>query len=684
MILLNEDATKIIDNRHILKKAGKAISKDIKNNPRYKNKTDDEKSEYLQKKKEEYGIDNYNRFDSFGSGNAFESLLQTNPEEFNTKYLESLKKSKNIVEDFSFFFDVTRNIVDLNSNHSNDFSDRNMVTSRYGAFNTDISVLKKLGYSDTDIVHMVNEKYLPQSLTEEGCRSLINIAILQNKQLYSHILNAIKSNNGLFMYTEAMISSNPNADASDAIKAFKQDLKGNISKYKRDFGFDFREIGGCCVFTSSDTELEDDMPPTKFLSNIFKYDAIVLSHGNDVNIYEFNNNRKSDKDDEGNLKDNRDKDGVGLFFYNFKNNFEKYLDVIEGIHERYTKIYNNYRPTNNEDYVNQQKFVKLLNSIGRFYNKGIDLLYDESFSYKDKDILVQLRKDLQEIQNNTIKMKSKIDGIMVHGDIYSFIELLGKYIDHSNYKQDKTNSKSINKKRQSVWVIQPVNTLSSRNITNVNELLKTLKKEGFKKILLGVCNPGQHIPPMLKDRDIEVTYSNYSMFVESYSDLDNELMILEQLVEECDSISMVMNESVGDVLKTLAKKAISLIQTLWKKLIGFIVKIIQMIKEKLSKLFATKSDNKSIQNAPKPVEANCITMQGGKPVLQKVKCKNQKELYEFYKKANIDLNQYMKRKENEETAYIKKLQSLIDSGRLKRNSDNRQVHESLFININLI
>ena len=65
--------------------------------------------------------------------------------------------------------------------------------------------------------------------------------------------------------------------------------------------------------------------------------------------------------------------------------------------------------------------------------------------------------------------------------------------------------------------MQPIRTDKSEYYTDMNSFIRRLIKEGYKKILIGSCNPGSH----KLDKDIMMTpgvtinYSDYSNIIES-------------------------------------------------------------------------------------------------------------------------------------------------------------------------
>lgn len=227
---------------------------------------------------------------SFPSANAFESLARTNPELFNTKRLKMLQGSKNIVRDFNAYlnFMSMRAAPDWGKiESSNDIYAFN--TTLYAALRNKYNEFTLLmDMSPDEAKRVIAEAYIPESLTESGCRKLISIRLDKNKLLIDTLTKMLKSNYtmlGLSSAEAASLIEELNNEETDnkaigQVKAILKDPK-ILNKFKLgENNYDFRPIGGAVIFLSSDPSIQLSQHPSKRLMDIFKYDAIVTAHGN--------------------------------------------------------------------------------------------------------------------------------------------------------------------------------------------------------------------------------------------------------------------------------------------------------------------------------------------------------------------------------------------------------------------
>lgn len=100
------------------------------------------------------------------------------------------------------------------------------------------------------------------------------------------------------------------------------------------------------------------------------------------------------------------------------------------------------------------------------------------------------------------------------------------------------------------WIMQPIRTdKSGKTFTNMNEFVQELIKEGYRKILIGVCNPGSHklskdtYSMMVKTHTV-VNYSDFSNLVESVFEYDMSDNMYIQLLEY-ESQLICLSEEYG-------------------------------------------------------------------------------------------------------------------------------------------
>lgn len=158
------------------------------------------------------------------------------------------------------------------------------------------------------------------------------------------------------------------------------------------------------------------------------------------------------------------------------------------------------------------------------------------------------------------------------------------------------------------WIMQPIRTdKSGKTFTNMNEFVQELIKEGYRKILIGACNPGSHklsketYSMMIKTHTV-VNYSDFSNIIESAFEYDMSDDVYIQLTE-CESELIHLSEECGidynsidcgnienfsisenslkEDIKTYAKKVLNFIIGLFKYIWNQIKKFILFVGKKI-------------------------------------------------------------------------------------------------------
>ena len=199
---------------------------------------------------------------------------------------------------------------------------------------------------------------------------------------------------------------------------------------------------------------------------------------------------------------------------------------------------------------------------------------------------------------------------------------------------------SIKHNVENYWLCQPTKTLQAGPFEDVNELVRQLIKEGYKKIIINDCNPGGHkiADDIMKTKGILITHSDFSNFVESSIDVNDEdlRMISEaeqslkefaesydidynndEYLEECcqwylENYEMIHEGERFDKLKEFFKRILA-------GIIGFIKKLFSLVKKALGKLktlfFGTKEEPKDTQTKfQKPITTKLIDVKNKKIV----------------------------------------------------------------------
>ncbi len=152
------------------------------------------------------------------------------------------------------------------------------------------------------------------------------------------------------------------------------------------------------------------------------------------------------------------------------------------------------------------------------------------------------------------------------------------------------------------WTMQPIRTdRSGKTFTDMNELVQELIEEGYRKILIGACNPGSHklsketYSMMIKTHTV-VNYSDFSNLIESAFEYDMSDDMYIQLTEyeselihlsekygidynsiDCNCIEdfPISENSIKENIKIYTKKVlnfvIGLFKYIWKQIKKFIL-----------------------------------------------------------------------------------------------------------------
>lgn len=195
----------------------------------------------------------------------------------------------------------------------------------------------------------------------------------------------------------------------------------------------------------------------------------------------------------------------------------------------------------------------------------------------------------------------------------------------------------------------PIKFIDGKTYVSVVKLVKAAKEQGFKKIKMYQCNPGEYdLPESLKPGVVFTQRTNHieSAIINDYDAAEdenfNEVYRLEQYalnlcdeytidynddryLAECmlyDSEEAIMEFSIKEVLT----KLIELIRKIIGAIIGFIKKIVKGIGSLLQKIkdFITKKDQRKVE---KKVQVTSITMEAAKLVTSNIS--SQDELYQI-------------------------------------------------------
>ena len=630
--------------------------------------------------------------------NPFESIATTHPEKIDNIKLQAIAASEDIVKSFNDFFDgLYDEMLKIYDKAHEQYGDLNWKKAQQNfnwiveCMNRSVKGLMKAeGISENEAYKIVKSDFMPESLTEAGCRELINIRITKSRAYTMHLRNMIQNNWQMLNLTEAeaktLIEKLDSGDAnlSNEAKAFIKDImskRKTLRQFRvKDGVYDFRSVGGGCVFNTAGEEGSGDIyfqgKPQKRLPDIFEYDAIVTSHGG------------------VNRNDNRD---------DYERAVLNILNNVENVISKESKQDNDIK--GQWKYVNNDDRNRILNTVAKQLGKPSNqITYDDITPYVNRYIIAP-RKEIYSIIMTFIKnMKEDRANAANHYDDFmddtsDFRDehiLFGQVYNWWSWSREQIQriskgwlSSYANYDESSTWGINPVNTLKADNIGNVPRLIRQLKAEGFKKILLTSCNPGSVKLPkdIVEDHSITVYMGNHSVYKENYTEydeyLDSTTSIMESaidtlaeiydidtyalkplnaLIEEYNALNReYITEGFLDTLKSIAKKAVEIIISIWKKLVEFFKGIFKKVKE----FFVGKPKPK--EELSKTIETTAITIEGGKAKVVRTKLKSEAEAQKFIANACSTIERAINNASSKETAEIKKIQTAIDQGKVKPN-----------------
>ena len=611
---------------------------------------------------------------TFDSGNIFESLARTNPELFNREKLKLIEASQNIIKDFNEYMTIVfgkdldrlesfiKSIENETNNKDIDSKFRaNFNIVLYRGLYSQYNMLKDKGVKEEDIYNALLTNYLPEASDENQLRSIIKLRLDNNKCLSDSLNTMLKQNYKLLNITKAEATSlceklNDDKSNDEAMKKLKEILsdKKLLDKFRSNGkNYDFRSIGGAYVILSDSYDIQSEHVASKIMHYIFKYDCIVCSHGGTVQRHVDKGDKVSsiNRNEDIHAKDirySKTKDLDGIYVIN--NAFSRWIKIINNDDD---KILRKCYTLMIAIYKDDHKYIGDLNvrDMCEYYVENIKKLAGR-YPYLVDD-------DYAEVLNTISNM-----GIM--------------------YEARKDPKSAFRDNRVKDWICQPVNTLTRSDLEQVIDILRTLKEEGFKNVLLQNCNPsGITLPRDIKnDKDFNVRYALTSHLKENSLIIDNaieEISILEESLNEYSKILNSpyefctlyelqneynkiinkidsLNEGFTDKLKEFCKKAVQIVIEIWKRLIGFIKNLFINIKDRL--FHGLKG-----QKIKKPIKVSTISISGNKAHLEEKECKTMEEVIQTVENSTKSIKNCIETHMKREVECMRRYDAILDRNR---------------------
>lgn len=538
---------------------------------------------------------------------------------------------------------------------------KNYINGNYYGFD---DIARKLGYKNT---FDLNSNSIQDAETREKVSNIIKsmlklrlnyvnkIIQLLSKMIQSNYKQIGLSEQQAKVYLETLSKGdNSSTKAADEIYA---KIRDNSEQYEINGGngYDFRKLGFGCIFGPSYGKLKfagtdgtNKGAMLNLIQSTMRYDAVIIAHGG--------NEKKSDNDD---LKKKRD--GFEYKINYIAHDYER--DVINGYYDMMDKVRAEVEDDDFDtsffgDLMGRDKIKyeaidirqyhkKLIENIGGIFsidNLDIDKMVN-TIEEKTKELSKKYTKDmLYDYISDTQALE--IDTVIEYAENAVVSAILNKI-----NRESKTYFNAfIGYKEEYVWTCQPTKTLNGGPFIEVNDLVRQLIKEGFKKILIKDCNPGHHrlADDIMKTKGVLINHSDFSNWVESGElhsndpslqyliEAENDLRSLasgydidyndDTYIEECIQWYIdnqeVIQEGVWDTIKEFGKKIITVIIGFFKKIIGYIRLAISKVKELL---FGSKEKPKNVKAQTPEIKVKQIDL-------------NAKNIEEFTAKCREDLN----------------------------------------------
>lgn len=572
------------------------------------------------------------------------------------------------------------------------------LTGNYFGFD---DIARKLGFKDAfdydknanDSDPKMREKLsnIIRSMLKLRLNYVNKIIQLLSKMIQSNYKQIGLSEEQAKIYLETL-SKGDNSSTKAADEIYEK-IRNSSEQYEINGGegYDFRKLGFGCIFgpsgnqkldfTGTDGTNKDAM--LQLIQSAMRYDAVVVSHGG-------SNRKDTDK---------------AKSLYNMPNYFDDYEeehDILEpledlafeillgGSEEGYSKkifrIRNswNYAFRNAIDGVDQDKYAKIFKSED--WSDKDDKYIRDSFlniSYKyidDNNYLADCEKSIsqslekQGYDDDTIKKYLKASNKDMQKILrIRFISTIFRstIVDIMLYTKVQGT--------ESYWDCQPTRTLNGGPFGDVNELVRQLIKEGFKKIKIEDCNPGHHklADDIMKTKGVLINHSDFSNYVES-GDLYSNDPSLQYLIEaendlksfalECDidynddayieecmkwyiNNQEIIQEGVWDSIKEFSKKVIAAIVGFFKKIIGYVKLAISKIK---GLLFGTKEKPKNTKSKTPEIKIKLINLDSKKIDEFTAQCRD--DLNDIWEKTTATISKEIKRQSELQSKLSKALE----------------------------
>lgn len=654
---------------------------------------------------------------STGKGGILDSVAQNHIQDLDVEKEKALLESKDFLNEYALYLAGNiRKAIEQYGDQSKSQMEKRMVE--------DLERLKPYFPDENKQAELIVDEYyggkfisddLSDEETTKILKTVLRLRLNYVNKITSLMSEMLKKNYKVFGLSEEQakiyidnLKSGDNKSTKAAGEVL-QLIKKNGDKFLTNNGqsVDLRSLGFGVIlgpsegyelgFLGTDWTNKDAM--LNLVQSAIRYDAVLIAHGsNDVKNDDSETNsildalKKADKlihkDHQMVLKkvESLSKDDR-QDIYTLTNIYKQictndYMLEIDGID---TAVLNGI-----DDAASQKDKVSAFKSLilkvtNKFYN-------EDDF----KDGAIQLYKNSgygQETIDEILKVYNTRKDIIIAITKMTFIEMLISIVKGTIIEQDDKFKGDV----ELYWSCQPTRTLKAGPFEDVNELVRQLIKEGYKKILIKDCNPGGHqlAEDIMKTKGVIINHSDFSNFVESSFDNDPDSIAINEAelslkefaesygidynddayLEECCNWYLenyeLIEEANVDTLKEFFKRILTAIIGFFKWIFGLVKKAFR----KLKSLFTgTKDEPKDTKTEfQKPIKTKLIDIKDKKVV--EITSNTREDLSKQAGAMCSKLADEVKKFNQKQQSSLKKIESDIDKLSRKEVTSNKESYE---------
>lgn len=620
---------------------------------------------------------------------------------------------------------------------------------------------------------IIDAVYRPSDNPEE-IRQICRARVAYNKTMIAMFKTMLQANYKILGLTEKealaysmQLDSPTKADRDKVTADIKARIAANIDQYKDGNNWDLRKVGLGVILRPADLKpgeifnLDYAETVERLVQYSSEYDCIVIAHGSESNAMITDEKLKEYKQAAEARYEEQYKKASDAYYNRgdkkwkqidkTEDSFDSAFDKLDKLYWDQFSLYNSlvskreYAQEKLQGAIERKAYAAAeFDALRKQYGENIPERHREYAEHllklADDDIkefetvITNYEKTLTDVSNeleNLRTLKTKLEG-----EKKSRIEetmrkeearakVLHKKADEAfNTKFDMERRKRDTKallraydklaKRHSqanMWSTMPIKTPGGETFTVMDDLVRQLIKEGFKKIFLLQCNPGKH--QLAKDiRDtpgVTIRHSRTTALVENVifdpddteekeipdvletdSDMlidetcgpdpfDRSLEILEEtsrdleaicesygftkkFLNECSSLEVIEQgvisegtiSNIWEKLKEFVKKAIAFVVSIFRKIVEFFKKLINKIKDFFRKIFSSDKVSKDAFGAP--VTHAAFTVSGSSASLNKISAKDWEAMRKVTQEGCEAISKEIDRLEKEQLKNMKDLE----------------------------